>query len=177
MTDRGTGPAGRGCVVPDVGIELVRLSCPEGANVILGQAHFIKTAEDIFEAVASSAPGAKFGLAFAEASGPCLVRSEGTDPELKAVAEQNILRLGCGHVFLVVLGDAWPIQVLPAVRAVPEVCSIFCATSNPVGVVVARTPEGGGVLGVLDGSAPTAVESDEDVSSRRELLRRFGYKR
>ncbi|MDM7992803.1 MAG: adenosine-specific kinase [Candidatus Fermentibacter sp.] len=164
-------------MMPGMSLEIVRLSCPEGSNVILGQAHFIKTAEDVYEAVASSAPGARFGLAFAEASGPCLVRSEGTDPELRKVAEENMLRLGCGHVFLVVLGDTWPIQVLPAVRAVPEVCTIFCATSNQVGVVVARTADGGGVLGVMDGSPPTAVESDEDVSSRRELLRRFGYKR
>lgn len=164
-------------MMPGMSLEIVRLSYPEGANVILGQAHFIKTAEDVYEAVASSAPGTRFGLAFSEASGPCLVRSEGTDPELRKVAEENILRLGCGHVFMVVLGDAWPIQVLPAVRAVPEVCTIFCATSNPVGIVVARTAEGGGVLGVLDGSAPLAVESEEDVSSRRELLRRCGYKR
>lgn len=158
-------------------LDLVPLSFPGGANVILGQAHFIKTAEDLYEAVSVSAPGARFGLAFAEASGPRLVRSEGSDPELRAVAEENILRLGCGHAFLIVLGDAWPIQVLPAVRAVPEVCSIFCATSNPVTVIVARSGGSGGVAGVMDGESPLAVETALDITSRMELLRRFGYKR
>lgn len=158
-------------------ISLVPLTFPEGANVILGQSHFIKSIEDIFEAVAGSAVGSRFGVAFSEASEPRLVRSDGTDGELRAVAEENLMRLGCGHVFMVVLGDAWPIQVLPAVRAVPEVCGIFCATANPVEVVVARSGLGGGVLGVIDGGPPLAVESEADVECRRELLRRFGYKR
>lgn len=158
-------------------LEIVDLSFPEGANIILGQAHFVKTVEDLYEAVAVSAPGSRFGLAFAEASGPRLVRSEGTDSELRAVAERNILGLGCGHAFLIVLGDVWPIQVLPAVRSVPEVCTIYCATSNPVKVLVARSGDSAGIAGILDGESPLAVETAEDASSRMELLRRFGYKR
>jgi adenosine/AMP kinase len=158
-------------------LENVEITCPEGCNVILGQTHFIKSVEDIYEALAGSAPGSRFGLAFAEASGPRLVRSDGTDLELCRVAEENLLRLGCGHVFLIVLSGVWPIQVLGALRQVPEVCSIFCATANPVSAVVARSERGGGIMGVIDGEPPTAVETPEDVEARKELLRRFGYKR
>lgn len=159
------------------GIELVDLQFPEGANVVFGQTHFIKSVEDIYEAVSTAVPGSRFGISFSEASGPRLVRSDGTDLELKRVAEENLLRLGCGHCFLVVLGDSYPIQVLNALKAVPEVCGIFCATANPVQVVVARSDQGGGVLGVIDGESPLAVETDSDVESRIELLKRFGYKR
>lgn len=155
----------------------IRLEFPEGCNIILGQSHFIKTVEDLYEAITCTLPGTPFGLAFSEASGPCLVRSDGNDLELKKVAEDNLLRIGAGHCFIIVLAKAFPIQILPAVRAVPEVCSIFCATANPVEVIVARTEQGGGILGVVDGEPPTAVECREDVEARMELLKRFGYKR
>ncbi|MBN1433987.1 adenosine-specific kinase [Candidatus Fermentibacterales bacterium] len=161
----------------DASIELVALEYPEGSNIILGQSHFIKSVEDLYEAVAGTVPGSPFGLAFSEASGPRLVRSDGTDSELQRVAEQNLMRLGCGHSFLVVLGSAYPIQVLNAIKAVPEVCGIHCATANPVSVVVARATGGGAILGVIDGESPLAVESDGDRDSRIELLKRFGYKR
>jgi hypothetical protein len=155
----------------------IRLEFPDGCNIILGQSHFIKTVEDLYEAITGTLPGTPFGLAFSEASGPCLVRSDGNDLELKKVAEDNLLRIAAGHCFMIVLARAFPIQVLPAVKAVPEVCRIFCATSNPVEVIVARTGQGGGILGVVDGEPPTAVECREDVEARLELLKRFGYKR
>ena len=157
--------------------EIVDLEFPEGCNVILGQSHFIKTVEDLYEAIAGTVPGARFGLAFSEASGPRLVRSDGTDTELREIAERNAMRLACGHCFVVVLADTYPIQVLNAIKAVPEVCGIFCATANPVSAVVARVEANGGILGVIDGEAPVAVESEADVKSRIELLRRIGYKR
>ncbi len=158
-------------------LESIRLEFPDGCNIILGQSHFIKTVEDLYEAITGTLPGTPFGLAFSEASGPCLVRSDGNDLELKKVAEDNLLRIAAGHCFMIVLAKAFPIQVLPAVRAVPEVCRIFCATANPVEVIVARTGQGGGILGVVDGEPPTAVECREDVEARLELLKRFGYKR
>ncbi|MFO7626011.1 MAG: adenosine-specific kinase [Candidatus Fermentibacteraceae bacterium] len=158
-------------------LESIRLEFPDGCNIILGQSHFIKTVEDLYEAITGTLPGTPFGLAFSEASGPCLVRSDGNDLELKKVAEDNLLRIAAGHCFMIVLARAFPIQVLPAVRAVPEVCRIFCATANPVEVIVARTEQGGGILGVVDGESPTAVECREDVEARLELLKRFGYKR
>jgi hypothetical protein len=158
-------------------LDIVRLEFPEGCNIILGQSHFIKTVEDLYESITGTLPGTPFGLAFSEASGPCLIRSDGNDLELKKVAEDNLLRISCGHCFMIVLAKAFPIQVLPAVRAVPEVCRIFCATANPVEVIVARTDQGGGILGVVDGEPPTAVECPEDVDARLELLKRFGYKR
>lgn len=158
-------------------LESVRLEFPDGCNIILGQSHFIKTVEDLYEAITGTLPGTPFGLAFSEASGPCLVRSDGNDLELKKVAEDNLLRISAGHCFMIVLAKAFPIQVIPAVRAVPEVCRIFCATANPVEVIVARTEQGGGILGVVDGEPPTAVECREDVEARQELLKRFGYKR
>jgi len=158
-------------------LESVRLEFPDGCNIILGQSHFIKTVEDLYAAITGTLPGTPFGLAFSEASGPCLVRSDGNDLELKKVAEDNLLRIAAGHCFMIVLAKAFPIQVLPAVRAVPEVCRIFCATANPVEVIVARTAQGGGILGVVDGEPPTAVECREDVEARLELMKRFGYKR
>jgi len=159
------------------GIELVRLDYPEGCNIILGQSHFIKTVEDVFEAVSGTVPGAAFGLAFSEASGPRLVRSDGTDLELRSIAEKNLLKLGCGHVFIIVLSGVFPIQILNQVKSVPEVCRIFCATANPVEVVVGRSDQGGGILGVIDGEPPLAVEIEEDIENRIELLKRIGYKR
>ena len=162
-----------------MGIKLdeVALNFPEGCNIILGQSHFIKTVEDVYEAVAGTIPGSPFGLAFSEASGPRLVRSDGNDLELRRIAEENIMAISAGHCFIVVLGEAFPIQVLNAIKAVPEVCRIFCATANPVQVIVARTEQGGGIMGVVDGEPPTAVECDEDINARTELLKRFGYKR
>jgi uncharacterized protein len=159
------------------GIELVRLDFPDGCNIILGQSHFIKTVEDIYEAVATTVPGASFGLAFSEASGPRLVRSDGTDLELRSIAEKNLMKLGCGHVFIIVLNGVFPIQILNQVKSVPEVCRIFCATANPVQAVVGRSDQGGGILGVIDGESPQAVEIEEDVENRIELLKRIGYKR
>ncbi len=159
------------------GIELVRLDFPEGCNIILGQSHFIKTVEDLFEAVSCTVPGARFGLAFSEASGPRLVRSDGTDLELRSIAEKNLLKLKCGHVFMIVLSGVFPIQVLNQVKLVPEVCRIFCATANPVQVIVGRSDQGGGVMGVIDGEPPFAVEIEEDIENRTELLKRIGYKR
>lgn len=158
-------------------MDVVDLDFPEGCNIILGQSHFIKTVEDLFEAIAGTVPGTDFGLAFAEASGPRLVRSDGTSIELRELAERNLLRLGCGHTFMVVLSGVFPIQVLNQIKMVPEVCGIYCATANPVQVIVGRTKQGGGVIGVIDGEPPLAVEIEEDVQNRKELLRRIGYKR
>jgi len=158
-------------------LEAVPIDYPEGCNVILGQTHFIKSIEDIYEAVAGAAPGGRFGTAFSEASGPRLVRSDGTDPELTRIAEAAMMKLGCGHTFIVVLSGIWPIQVMGALKQVPEVCSIFCATANAMAALVARSDSGGGIVGVIDGESPLAVESPEDVDARKALLRRFGYKR
>jgi len=159
------------------GIELVKLDFPDGCNIILGQSHFIKTVEDIYEAVCGTVPGARFGLAFSEASGPRLVRSDGTDLELRSIAEKNIMKLRCGHVFMIVLSEVFPIQILNQVKNVPEVCRIFCATANPVQVIVGRSDQGGGIMGVIDGEPPFAVEIEEDIENRIELLKRIGYKR
>lgn len=158
-------------------IEHVNLDFPEGCNIILGQSHFIKTVEDIYEAVSGTVPEARFGLAFSEASGPRLVRSDGTDLELRLIAEQNLLKLKCGHVFMIVLNGVFPIQILNQVKAVPEVCGIYCATANPVQVIVGRSDQGGGIMGVIDGEPPLAVEIEEDIENRIELLKRIGYKR
>ena len=150
---------------------------PEDANIIIGQTHFIKTAEDLYEVMITAVPGAKFGLAFNEASGPCLVRAEGNDSELKALAIKNVKAIGAGHVFVIALKDAFPINVLNAIKNCPEICSIFCATANEVEVVIAQTNLGRGVLGVIDGNSPKGVETDKDVQERKEFLRMIGYKR
>lgn len=155
----------------------VRIEKPSEVNVIIGQAHFIKTAEDLYEALVSSCPGIRFGLAFCEASGDRLVRAEGNDDSLKAAAVRNAQRIGAGHCFIILMADAYPINVMRAVKDVPEVCTIFCATANEVEVLVAETELGRGIMGVVDGQTPLGVENDEHVKSRRELLRRFGYKR
>jgi len=155
----------------------VRLAFPADANIIVGQSHFIKTVEDLYEAMVTTVPQARFGLAFNESSGPCLTRVEGNDEELRAAAVKNAQALAAGHVFVLLLRDAYPINVLHVVRNVPEVCSIYCATANPVEVIVARSEQGGGVLGVIDGSAPKGVEGPPEVAARHEFLRKIGYKR
>jgi adenosine/AMP kinase len=157
-------------------LELVRVDKPKDLNVILGQTHFIKSVEDLHEALVTSAPGIKFGLAFSEASGDRLVRASGTDDELRQLAARNIQAIGAGHVFLIMLGNAFPIHVLPAVRTVPEVCRVFCATGNPLEVVVAESELGRGVLGVIDGQPPLGVEGPADVEKRRAFLRAIGLK-
>jgi adenosine/AMP kinase len=157
-------------------LHVVRLESEGDTNLILGQAHFIKTVEDIHEALVGAVPGIRFGLAFNEASGPALVRTSGTDPALTAQAAANARALGAGHVFLILLGNAYPINVLNAVKAVPEVCRIFCATANPVQVIVAETEQGRGVLGVIDGDRTKGIETEQDAADRQALLRKFGYK-
>lgn len=155
----------------------VKVENPNGLNIILGQTHFIKTVEDIHEALVTAVPGIKFGLAFCEASGKCLVRWSGVDEDLIDLARRNALAIGAGHTFIVVLGAGYyPINVLNAIKAVPEVCRIFCATANPLEVVVAVTDQGRGVLGVIDGSAPAGIEGEEDIAWRKGFLRQIGYK-
>ena len=154
----------------------VRMELPEGSNVILGQSHFIKTVEDLYEAIVGTVPGGKFGLAFNESSGPCLVRSEGNDEELRQAAIRNAQAIGAGHIFVILLRNAYPINLLDRIREVPEVCSIFCATANPVEVIVAQGEQGRGVLGVMDGSSPKGVETAADVAARKAFLRTIGYK-
>jgi adenosine/AMP kinase len=157
--------------------ETVELSKPADANIIVGQSHFIKTAEDIYEALVNSVPGIRFGVAFCEASADRLIRVEGNDEEMRSAAVENAQRIAAGHTFVVVLADAYPITVLRNIKEVPEVCTIFCATANEVEVVVAQTDKGRGIVGVVDGQTPLGVENDEDTKKRREFLRRIGYKR
>lgn len=157
-------------------LKVIRIEKPEEVNLILGQSHFIKTVEDLHEALVTAVPGIKFGLAFCESSGPCLVRTSGTDPDLVELAKKNAYELSAGHVFIVFLRGTYPINVLNAVKAVQEVCSIYCASANPVEVIVAETEQGRGVLGVVDGLKSKGIETDRDVMSRKELLRRIGYK-
>ena len=158
-------------------LKLVPLEIPEGGNVILGQSHFIKTVEDIYEAIVNTVPQMKFGVAFNEASGPCLTRVDGNDEALKALAAKNASAVAAGHIFVVVMTGGYPINVLGRIKDVPEVCSIFCATANAVQAVVAESEEGRGVLGVIDGSVPKGVEGAEDAEKRRGFLRMIGYKR
>jgi hypothetical protein len=159
-------------------MELLQITIqkPEEVNIILGQAHFIKTVEDLHEALVTSVPGILFGLAFCEASGPALVRSSGTAPDLIALAEQNALALSAGHVFIILLGNAYPIHVLKAIQQVQEVCTVFCATANPVEVILAQTEQGRGVLGVVDGMSSRGVEGAGELADRKAMLRKFGYK-
>jgi len=159
-----------------VELKVVKLETPEGCNLILGQSHFIKTVEDIYEAMTTSTPTVKFGLAFCESSGERLVRVEGNDDDLKEAAAENALRLGCGHSFVVLMRDAYPINVLNQLKVVPEVCTIYAATANPLEVIVAETDQGRGVLGVIDGQKPVGVEGEEGVKWRKEFLRKIGYK-
>ena len=155
----------------------VRLSIPENANIIVGQSHFIKTVEDLYEVITTGCPHSKFGVAFCEASGPCLIRVEGNDEELKRIAAENAVSMGAGHTFVILLRDAFPINVLNAIKACAEVCSIYCATANPLEVIVAETDQGRGVLGVVDGFSPKGIETEADSKARREFLRKIGYKR
>ncbi|MCX5973085.1 MAG: adenosine-specific kinase [Coprothermobacterota bacterium] len=157
-------------------IKTVEIENPQGLNLIFGQSHFIKTVEDLYETLVGSAPSIRFGLAFCESSGPCLVRFAGNDPELVELANKNAAAIGCGHSFLIFLQEAFPINVLNAVKLVPEVCQIFCATANPVTVIVAENERGRGVLGVIDGDKSKGVETEQDIVERKSLLRRFGYK-
>jgi adenosine/AMP kinase len=158
-------------------LKLVPLEVPEGGNLILGQAHFIKTVEDIYEAIVNTVPQMKFGVAFNEASGPCLTRADGNDEALTALAIKNASAVAAGHTFVVVMREGYPINVLTRIKDAPEVCGIFCATANPVQAVVAESEQGRGVLGVIDGFAPKGVEGAEDSEKRRGFLRMIGYKR
>jgi len=158
-------------------IQTVTIEKPEAVNFILGQSHFIKTVEDIHEALVGAVPGIKFGLAFCEASGKCLVRWTGTDSEMIELARKNALAIGAGHSFILFLGaGAYPINVLNLIKMVPEVCRVFCATANPTEVLVAETEQGRGILGVIEGSSPQGVEGDEDIAWRKGFLRKIGYK-
>jgi uncharacterized protein len=160
-----------------IDIKSVRMEFPADANIIVGQAHFIKTVEDLYEVIATTAPQAKFGLAFNESSGACLTRFDGNDKALQEIAVKNAQALASGHTFVIVLSVAYPINILNAIRNVPEVCSIFCATANPVEIIVACTGQGQGVLGVIDGASPKGVEGQDEIAWRHDLLRRIGYKR
>jgi len=157
-------------------IKTVKMEIPGEANIIIGQTHFIKTVEDLHEIVVNSVPQAKFGIAFCEASGPCLIRAEGNDEELKNIAINNTHALASGHVFVLLLKNAFPINVLNAIKQCPEICSLYCATANPVEVIVAETEQGRGILGVIDGFKPKGVESAQDVTKRKDFLRKIGYK-
>lgn len=157
-------------------IKTVKIKKDPQVNMILGQAHFIKTVEDIYEALISSSPQIKFGLAFCESSGDCKVRGEGNDAQLKQLALENCLEIGAGHSFIIFISQAYPINVLNAIKNIPEVCTIFSASANPVEVILAQTPQGRGILGVIDGSSPKGIESQEDISWRKGLLRKIGYK-
>jgi uncharacterized protein len=157
-------------------MQIVVVEVPDGSNLILGQTHFIKTAEDLYEIVATSVPQAKFGVAFAEASGPCLIRAEGNDQDLIASSIKALQAIGAGHVFCIFLKDAFPINMLNQIKQCPEVCRIFCATANPVQVIVAASEQGSGVLGVIDGFSPKGVETAQEKAARKDFLRKIGYK-
>ena len=160
----------------EIKIEAIPLEFPEGCNIIFGQSHFIKTVEDLHEVMVNCNAQAKFGLAFSEASGAKLVRKSGTDSDLISVAVDNILRLGCGHSFIIVLRDSFPVNYLPRIKDVPEIANIFCATANPALAIIARTDKGNGVLGVIDGESPVGIEGTEDEKWRHEFIRKIGYK-
>jgi adenosine/AMP kinase len=159
-----------------VELEIVKIEMPEECNLVLGTAHFIKTVEDLYEALVNSVPGIKFGIGFCEASGPCLVRSEGNDAELENHAKDVAIRLGCGHSFIVFLKNAYPINVLDKIKQVPEVCTIHAATANPLEIVVTETEQGRGIMGVIDGFKTKGIENPKDVKERKEFLRKIGYK-
>ena len=158
-------------------IKAIKIEKPEDVNVIIGQAHFIKTVEDLYETIIAADPAMKFGIAFCEASGACKIRVEGNDDDLKKIAVDNAQRVSAGHVFIIALREGFPINILNQIKGIQEVCSIFAATANPVEVIVADTKEGCGVLGVIDGLKPKGVEDDKDISWRKDFLRKFGYKR
>lgn len=156
--------------------EIIDVKIPEGCNIIFGISHFIKTVEDLYEAIVNTVPGAKFGIAFAEASGPCLIRCEGTDEELKKLAAETLLKIGCGHTFIIFMKGMYPINIMQRIKDVPEVCTILAATANPLQVIVVETSQGRGVVAVVDGYRSKGVETEEDIKKRREFLRKIGYK-
>jgi uncharacterized protein len=158
-------------------LKTVRLVIPENGNIILGHSHFIKTVEDLYEAIVNTVPHMKFGIAFNEASGACLIRVDGNDPELEGIATENAQALAAGHAFVIALRDGYPINILGRIREIPEICNIFCATANPVEVILAETDQGRGILGVIDGNSPKGIESANDREWRHGLLRKIGYKR
>jgi len=162
---------------PSLNLQAVPFDLPDGANLILGQSHFIKTVEDIYEALVNTVPGIKFGVAFCGGSGPCLIRADGNDEELVEAAIRNAEKLAAGHTFIVLMRQAFPINVLGRIKDVPEVCGIFCATANPVQVLVAQSDQGRGIVGVIDGSSPAGRESQEDKTARHSFLRKIGYKK
>lgn len=157
-------------------LKTVKIEIPQGCNIIIGQTHFIKTIEDLYEIIVTTVPQAKFGIAFCEASGPCLIRFEGNDKELTDKAVENASNVGAGHFFIIIIRDAFPINILNAVKNCQEVCNIFCASANPVEIIVAETRQGRGIMGVVDGFAPKGIETDEDKNKRKDFLRKIGYK-
>jgi len=158
-------------------LKLVKIKKPDDVNLILGQSHFIKTVEDLYEVLVNNVPGIKFGLGFVESSGACKIRCEGNDPELKKIASLNALEIGAGHSFIIFMKNAYPINVLNAIKSIPEVCTIYCATANPVQVIIAESQDKArGILGVIDGAKPEGIESDADIAWRKEFLRKIGYK-
>ena len=163
-------------MVSQLELRLVQVSLPKDTNIVLGQSHFIKTVEDLHEAIVNSVPGASFSVAFCESSGPCLIRSTGNDEDLKKEAEDLAMKIGAGHSFLILLRKAFPINILSRIREVPEVCGIYAATANPLQVVVAESDQGRGILGVIDGYGPRGIESEKDVAQRKQFLRNIGYK-
>jgi uncharacterized protein len=159
-----------------VEIKIFEIKAPEGCNLILGQAGFIKTVEDIFECLVNCVPNIKFGLAFAEASGPCLIRHAGNDEELEKLATEKLFEIGAGHAFLIFIKNAYPINVVPRLKEVPEVVNIYCATANPIQVIVAKTEQGRGILGVIDGFKSKGIEGEKEIQERKDFLRKIGYK-
>jgi len=160
----------------DMKIKLVKIEAPDDCNIILGQSHFIKTVEDLYEAIFNTVPGAKFGIAFGEASGDCLVRIEGNNDEMVELAGKKMAEIGCGHSFLIFLKNAFPINVTQRIKNVPEVVNLFCATSNPVEVIIMETEQGRGIIGVVDGFKPVEIETEEDIKFRKKFIRELGYK-
>lgn len=157
-------------------LKSIKIDIPQNCNIILGQTHFIKTAEDLYEILITTVPQAKFGIAFTEASGPCLIRTEGNDQELIKICVKNLQNISAGHVFCILLKDAYPINVLNQIKNCPEVCNIYCATANQLQIIVAQTEQGNGILGVIDGFAPKGLESEADKQHRKDFLRKIGYK-
>jgi len=157
-------------------LKIITIKKHEDSNVIIGQSHFIKTVEDMYECLITQVPNIKFGFAFCEASGPCLVRSEGNDIELKKLAEENANTIKAGHSFVLIIKNAFPINILNAIKQIPEICNIYCATANPLQIIVTETDQGRGIIGVIDGSSPKGIETDKDIIHRKEFLRKIGYK-
>jgi adenosine/AMP kinase len=160
----------------DIKFECVEIKPQDGINIILGQSHFIKTVEDIYEALVGSVPGIKFSISFCESSGPCLIRTEGNDEEMKKLSIEITTKIGAGHSFIIVLKNVFPINCLQQLKNVPEICSIYCASANPIQIIIAQTPQGRGIMGVIDGSSPKGLEKEEDIKWRKDFLRRIGYK-